>query len=368
MPVLIVLIVIGLLLWAQKVVYHHFWSKKLTAQVKIRDSYMFEGNETEITEVMTNDKFLPLPWVHLKFQILRNGKTAEIFRSDVFNILFHQQITRKSKLELKRRGVYQINKLDLLSYDMFITKKFVKVMDNEAQITVYPATVEKEVFDVPYEKIMGNMATKRYTIEDPFLFKGIRDYQEHDSFKDINFMASAKAGKWLVNTHEFTLDQTVRLILLTDNATNYYDENLYESGLRLAAAMLSRFERDGVPCSFMCNGLDSLDKKELSIEAGCSENHIDTVLENMARLELDARGSRGSDIVDALQEKRQAEDYYVIIAPYYGKDLIEAYNNLHSYTTSCTWICPISGFGFEQLEQHIQDMDKTIEDFHFYKV
>ncbi|MBR6682901.1 MAG: DUF58 domain-containing protein [Firmicutes bacterium] len=368
MPVLIVLIVIGLLLWAQRVIYQHFWSKKLTAQVKIRDSYMFEGNETEITEIMTNDKILPLPWVHLKFQIFRNGKTAEIFRSDVFNILFHQQIIRKSKLELKRRGVYQISKLDLLSYDMFITKKFVKMMDNQAQITVYPATVEKEVFDVPYEKIMGNMATKRYTIEDPFLFKGIRDYQEHDSFKDINFMASAKAGKWLVNTHEFTLDQTVRLILLTDNATNYYDENLYESGLRLAAAMLSRFERDGVPCSFMCNGLDSLDKKELVIEAGCSENHIDTVLENMARLELDARGSRGSDIVDALQEKRQAEDYYVIIAPYYGKDLVEAYNNLHSYTTSCTWICPISAFGFDQLEQYIQDMDKTIEDFHFYKV
>ena len=368
MPVIIVLIIVGLMMWGQRVVYQKFWSKKLTAQVKIRDSYMFEGNTTELNEIMTNDKLLPLPWVHLKFQILRNGKTAEIFRSDVFNILFHQQIMRKSKIELKRRGVYQITKLDLLSYDMFITKKFVKMMDNQAQITVYPAIVEKETFDVPYEKIMGVLATKRYTMEDPFLFKGIRDYQEHDSFKDINFMASAKAGKWLVNTHEFTVDQTVHVIMLTDNGSNYYDENVYEMGLRLAAAMVSRFERDGIPCSFTCNGLDSLEKKELTVGAGCSENHIDTVLENMARLELDVTGTKGSEIIASLQEKRQAEDYYVIITPYYGDDLVNAYNELREYTTSCTWIAPIATIGFDQLEQRIQNMDKTIEDFHFYMV
>lgn len=368
MPVIVILIVIGLMLWVQKAVYQKYWSHKLTAQVEFRDSYMFEGSETEIKEVMTNDKLLPLPWVHLKFQIFRNGKTDNLFRSDIFNILFHQQITRKSRIELKRRGVYQINQLDLLSYDMFITKKFVKVEDNHTQITVYPATVEKETFDVPYEKIMGTLATRRYTLEDPFLFKGIRDYQEHDSFKNINFMASAKSGKWLVNTHEYTVDQTVRIILLTDNGSNYYDENVYESGLRLAAAMLSRFERDGVPCSFSCNGLDSLERKELEIAAGCSENHIDTVLESMARLELDAIGVSGVEILQNLQEKRQAEDYYVIIAPYYGDDMIEAYNGLRDYTTSCTWIAPIATIGFEQLEQRVQDMDKTIEDFHFYKV
>ena len=368
MPVIVILIVIALMLWGQKIIYQKFWSRKLTAQVRLRDSYMFEGNETEISEIMTNDKLLPLPWVHLKFQILRNGKSDNLFRSDIFNILFHQQIVRKSKILLTRRGVYQINHLDLLSYDMFITKKFVKVENNHAQITVYPATVEKESFDVPYEKIMGTLATKRYTLEDPFLFKGIRDYQEHDSFKDINFMASAKSGKWLVNTHEYTVDQTVHILLLTDNGSNYYDENIYEAGLRLAAAMLSRFERDGVPCSFTCNGLDSLERKEVSIGSGCSENHIDTVLESMARLELDVTGTAGREIIETLQEKRQAEDYYVIISAYYGDDFINAYNELRDFTTSCTWITPIRTIGFEQLEQRVQDMDKTIEDFHFYKV
>lgn len=368
MTVLVILIVVALMLWAQKAVYKKYWGKKLTAEVRIKDQYMFEGNETELSEILTNNKVLPLPWVHLKFQIMRNGKTDNHFRSDIFNILFHQQITRKSKITLNRRGVYQINKLDILSYDMFITTKFVKIMDNYAQITVYPKSAERETFDVPYEKVMGTVATKRYTLEDPFLFKGIRDYQPQDSFKSINFKASAKGGKWLVNTHEYTVDQTVHILLLTDKSTNYYEEDVYEAALRLVAAMVSRFERDGVPTSFYSNGVDSLDEQEPSAAAGCSENHIDSVLEILARLDMTQTGTSGIDILSELQEKRQAEDYYVIISAYYGKDMIDTYRELREYTSSCMWIAPVSEIGLLDMDVSIQELEKTVEDFYFYKV
>lgn len=368
MAILIILIVVGLTLWLQKAIYRKYWGKKLTAQVKIRDQYMFEGNETELSEVLTNNKMLPLPWVHLKFQIFRNGKTDNLFRSDIFNILFHQQITRKSKITFNRRGVYQISQLDLLSYDLFITAKFVKQLKNHAEITVYPVSVEKETFDVPYEKMMGLLATKRYTMEDPFLFKGIRDYQPQDSFKSINFKASAKGGKWLVNTHEYTVDQTVHILLLTDKNTNYYEEDVYEAALRLAAAMVSRFERDGVPTSFYSNGIDSLDHQEPSLGAGCSESHIDSVLEILARLDMSVTGRSGVEIIEELQEKRQAEDYYVIISPYYGKDMLQSYQELREYTSSCIWLTPISEAGLLEMDSNIQNLENAVEDFYFYKV
>ncbi len=368
MAVLIILIVVGLMLWIQKKVYQKYWNKRLTAEVKLRDQYMFEGEETELIEVMTNNKLLPLPWVQLKFQITRNGKTDNLFKSDIFNILFHQQITRKSKLQLKRRGVYQIHKLDLLSYDMFITSKFVKMVDNYAQITVYPVSMAKETFDVPYEKMIGTMATKRYTVEDPFLFKGIRDYQPYDSFKSINFKASARGGKWLVNTHEYTVDQTVHVLLLTDKSTNYYEEPVYEAGLRLAAAMISRLERDGVPASFYSNGLDSIEKQEPQVGAGCSENHIDSVLETLARLDMTVTETEGPQVLENLQEKRQAEDYYVIISACYSKEMVQKYNELRAYTDACMWLAPISEVGFLDMELRIQNLEKDVKDFYFYKV
>lgn len=368
MAIVVILVTVALTLWLQKAIYRKFWANKLTAQVKIRDEYMFEGNETELTEVLTNNKILPLPWVHLKFQIFRNGKTDNLFRSDIFNILFHQQITRKSKIRFNKRGVYQIKQLDLLSYDLFITVKFVKQLKNHAQITVYPSTVEKETYDVPYEKMMGLLATKRYTMEDPFLFKGIRDYQPQDSFKSINFKASAKGGKWLVNTHEYTVDQTVHVMLFTDQNGNYYEEDVYEAGLRLAAAMVSRFERDGVPTSFYSNGLDSIDQQEPSLGAGCSESHIDSVLELLARLDMSVTSRKASEILAELQEKRQAEDFYVIISPYYGKDMQASYRELREYTDSCIWLAPISEVDLLDMDSNVQNLENTIEDFYFYRV
>ena len=368
MPVIIIFIIVVLLLALQKQVYKKFWSKGLSAQVKIRDQFLVEGHETELTEILTNDKLPPMPWVHLKFQVFRNGKTDNLFSSDVFNILFRQQITRTSKITLERRGVYQIKHLDLLSYDLFITSKFVKVYDNYAEVTVYPALVEKEIFDVPYEKMMGTMATKRYTMEDPYLFKGIRDYQPQDSFKSINFKASARSGKLLVNTHEYTVDQTVHVLLLTDKSSNFYDEGIYEAGLRLAGALISRLERDGIAASFYSNGLDSIDRQEPELGAGCSENHIASVLEVLARLDLNATGTSGCEVVYQLQEKRRAEDYYVMICPYRNEDMIQAYDELRQYTDACQWIAPVSAVGYSEMSERERALENEIEDFYFYKV
>ena len=368
MPVLIILIVVGLLLGVQGVIYRKYWGHKLTAQVDFQDHFMLEGNETVITEVMTNDKMLPLPWVHLKFQIKRNGKSVNIFRSDVFNILFHQRITRTSSIRLEHRGIYQINKLDLLSYDLFITKKFVKAEDNTAEILIYPKGMEQDEIIVPYEKIMGDVATKRYTMEDPFLFKGIREYGPQDNFKSINFKASAKAGKWLVNTHEYTLDQTVRVLLLTDRGTDYFVENVYEAGLRLAVGLISQLERDGIPASLYSNGLDSLDHQEVNLQAGCSESHIESVLAALARIDLTITGMAGDEVIRSLLEKYEPEDYYVIICPDYSNRMLSAYEELREYTTSCVYLAPISKLGANEDDEVIREIEKRVEGFFFHQV
>ena len=368
MPILIILLLVGLTLLLQRTVYRKNWDKGLSAKVGFSDYYLFEGSTTTLSEVMSNAKLLPLPWVHLKFQILRNGKSDNLFRSDIFNILFNQQITRKSEIKLDRRGVYQIPKLDLLSYDLFITSKFVKKVDNQATLTVFPLSLADTEISVPYEKLMGEIATKRYTMEDPFLFKGIRPYQPEDSFRDINFNASARAGEWLVNTHEYTLDQKVRVILLTDKSTNYYDEACYEQGLRYAAALIARLGQDGIPAGFYSNGLDSLDHKEPSLEAGTSQNHTDAVLELLARLDLTETGTEGIRVLEDIRENREADEYYVIISPDRGRAMLEAYQDLRSYTSACQMIVPVRTMDFFALPEDEQKREETIENYYYYKI
>ena len=98
MPILIILIIVGLTLFLQRVIYRKNWDKGLDAKVSFSDYYLFEGSTTNLIEVMSNAKILPLPWVHLKFQILRNGKSDNLFRSDIFNICSHPPCGNGAKL------------------------------------------------------------------------------------------------------------------------------------------------------------------------------------------------------------------------------------------------------------------------------
>ncbi len=49
--------------------------------------------------------------------------------------------------------------------------------------------------------MMGDIATKRFLMEDPYMFKGIREYQPHDSFKSINFKAYAAKRGFFAGQH-----------------------------------------------------------------------------------------------------------------------------------------------------------------------
>ena len=368
MPIVYILIVIVAVLVIQRLLYTKFWDKGLKASVSFQDAYMIEEQETELTEVLSNSKWLPLPWVQLKFEILRNGATDNIFRADLFNILFHQRITRKSKIRLNKRGIYEIRSLDLLSYDMFITRKLYTDIKETAKITVYPLVIEEEPVKIPYEKLMGSIATRRYTLEDPFLFKGIRDYQEGDRFKDINFAATAKAGHLLTNTHEYTLDQKVKVVLLTDKPSTYFDENEYEMGLRTAARLVFSLEKEGIPVSFLSNGLDSLDDTEAAVEAGCSQNHIDTVFEALARLDINKTGMPGERILADLADTPDVNEHIVVISPCRVDKLLNGFQYLRDVTGTSLYLSPAVKRSFIDMSEREKTLEDTLEGFYFLKI
>lgn len=369
MPIIIILIVVGLAVFVQRVLYEKRWFKHLDAEVAFEEKYLTEGSETTLDVTLQNAKLLPLPWVQLKFQLNRNNQVKDaIFESDIFNILFYQKILRKRKVLLKKRGLYEIKALDLLSHDLFISNKFVHALPNRAALTVYPRPLERDLLQVPYEKLMGIVATRRYTLEDPYLFKGIRDYQDSDSFKNINFKASARAGKWLVNTHEYTLDQKVRILLLADKPSSYFDENAYEGGLRYAAGLILALEEDGIPAGLYTNAVDSFDRQVQELEAGCSEHHTNAALELLARLDLLEIKESGAGILEELAQSYEADDFYVIICPCRTREMLDAYERLLSFTEACMFISPISSreYGYEISEG--KDLEKELSQFYYYKI
>ncbi len=362
MRILILLVVLALFYLIVRLIYIKHWDKNLKAEIHLgRDRYIFEGEEIHVEEVLTNNKILPLPWIYVKYQLSGNNH-PRIYRSDMYSILFHQRIRRKHKHILTERGVYTVSSMDLISYDLFLSKKLAKTEKNSpGQITVFPRLLPEAEWPVSYEQMQGDIITKRFFLEDPYLLKGIREYQSHDSFRDINFKASARVGKWMVNVHEYTVSQKVCILLGMDKAARYYNINEYESVLRLAGSIADVFESQGVPVELYSNGTDALRGDTIHVEAGCGAEHINAVLEALARLEIEKeKGTIASALREAVAAGEQGDTLYILMTPCYSKEIIEAYKQLTEVQESCYWILPIVQSQLNEEESPFQKMEEEI--------
>ena len=367
MPILIIFAVAGLLYLLQDQIYRRFWSRHLHADVEFTDHFIHEGESTELIETLSNGKILPLPWVYVKFKIHCNGK-VEHYRSDLFSIRFYQKIRRRIPFQFEKRGVYTIRGIDLISNNLFITSKFVKVIEDGATMVVYPRLISTEEFQIPFQKMMGDIITRRFMIEDPFMFKGIREYQPYDSFKTINFKASARAGEWLVNVNDYTVSQKVTVLLNMDRANQHYDMRLYENSIRLAASMANAYEQEGIPVALRSNGRDVLSGGVVSVEDGCGAGHIHTVFESLARMEVSLDVEDFSPVIRAAAEDVSQDSMYLLISPFFGKACIDAFLRLKEVHASALWILPVTPADMMNPEFRGTQLAQKVPDLYLWKV
>lgn len=367
MPIIIIFAVAGLIYLLQDRVYRHFWSKNLHADVEFTDQFIHEGEETQLTETLSNGKILPLPWVYVKFQINRNGK-VEHYRSDLFSVRFYQKIRRKIPFQLEKRGVYTIRGIDLISNNLFITSKFVMTVQDSATMVVYPRLVPTEEFMIPFQKMMGDIITRRFMIEDPFMFKGIREYQPYDSFKSINFKASARAGEWLVNVNDYTVSQKITILLNMERANQYYDPRLYENSIRMAASMANAYEQEGIPVALKSNGKDVLSGGEIMVEDGCGAGHIHTLFENLARMEISMEADDFSPAILEAAADSDPDSMYILISPFFGERCVEAFGRLQAARPSTMWILPVVPTDLVNEEFKGTQLADTLPNVYLWKV
>ena len=343
MPLLILLAATGLLFLLQRKIYEKYWARGLDVKVDLgRDRYIFEGDSIHMEEELSNNKLLPLPWVYVKYQLSGNGK-PKIYASDMFSILFRQRIRRKKSYTLEERGVYTLGSVDLISHDLFLTRTFSKIKtDMPGSVTVYPRLLAEQEWPVSSEQLTGEVIARRFYLEDPYIFKGIREYQTSDSFRRINFRASAKVGQWMVNVHETTISQRVTLLLGMDKGSEFYDPVLYEHALRIAGTLAAQYENAGIPVELISNGTDALLKKSTRVEAGCGAGHVYEVLEALARMNLEKEEGSITAELEKQAAAVNADSLSILITPCWKRGVREAYQSLCERQGACFWFMPVT--------------------------
>jgi len=339
-------------------IYIKFWLKGLSAEIGFATEYATPGDIVNLLEVVTNEKWMPLHFINVKFQLDRNLRfdnmdsnsvvSDKSYKNDVFSLMFYQKITRTIPLVCKKRGFYTIEKIELLSMGLFLNDILSVTIPISSELVVYPAFVNTEAVEVPFRKIMGSIITNKHIYEDPFEFKGIRDYQDYDSMDKINWKATAKTSEFKVNCYDFTASQEVCILLNLEYEGMIKYENLLEESISIAASLMQMLIENGVSTSIICNGKDILTDENILLNCGNGFDHINSINLGLARIDLKKLADDFTELLSNNSSKISNDALYILISSCKNNNIQDKFNNMCADSKGSIWIVPHNnGFDYE---------------------
>ena len=326
-------------------IYAKNWKKGLSAEICFLYETAVEGDENAILLTVTNRKFLPLPMLGISFythkNILPNGgentsRSDKNYRADIFTLPPYRKITRRLPFVCSRRGFYTIEDIRATASDPLMALRLATDFQSYTSLLVYPKGVNVEKIGLPFSKIMGIVISERFSYEDPFEFRTIRQYQSFDSIKSINWKASAKTGELMVNAHNYTVEQEAAILLCLDCKTAIIDDDLREEAIQLASSIARLLTEQGVPISLYSNGLDMVTHEEIHAPRGLGKNHCMTVCEKLARADLSLECENFCHILVRIAKKTGSKAIPILISPPQGKDFLREFTA--NYPRHSVWL------------------------------
>lgn len=346
-----------LLLLGWNIYYRRHWYRQVDVTLDFDRTSVYAGEQVELTEVITNRKKLPLPVLEvgfhtrkeLVFQDTENTNVSDyIYKRDIFAVLGRQRITRKIPILCLKRGYYKVEEADITAFSLLYRKRYSQALTTNAVIYVYPAQVNVSETMTVCERMLGIMQCSRHLYEDPFTFRGIREYTTSDPMKTINWKASARTGGLMVNTFDSVMTQKVMLYLDVEDGGILKQEELVEESIALAASLIRKCMRQGMEAGLLTNAQYRSEQKTEEMEAICENSK--TYLTRIERMLALYRKEDGWKPYEDCLIQTKAEDAVMIFisknATLERQKMIENFLGKERYGI---WLCPV----YRGEQQHI---------------
>ena len=352
-----------LLILIQRSLYGKFWDKNLKAFVAFVQSGITEGEEGEIVEVIENRKYLPLTMLKVKFQTSRNLEfaddpgsktTDQYYRNDVFQIGGGERITRKLTFVGKKRGYYHIKNIDLVGSDLFLTSEMVKSMTTDCYLYVFPKAFDSEELRLSLQKINGEIIVKRHLLEDPFEYRGIREYQPFDDIRSVNWKATARTGALKVNQKNYTAMQTIRIFLNIEDNGVLKRETEVEASMQVVMGLAVFFLAQGIKVACYTNGRDTLTGEIVKVEGGAGVGQQEVLGKALARIDT---AKKPGSFVAMYEEKILHENGGMItlfVSPNCYDDFRELLAKCNMEGLEYTWFFPYGTYAEPEVPEMLQ--------------
>lgn len=344
-------IIAAVLFFTQQHIYKNLWSKHLNVSLSFTTPEIFEGDTGYLQEIITNRKRLPLPMLKVKFQTNRNlifedsknaKTTDQYYRNDVFQINGGEKITRTLSFVGGKRGYYQINSIDLVATDLFMATQMYSELKTRQDIYVYPKPFHSDAFKRSLQQINGEVLSKRHLLEDPFEYRGIREYQPYDDMKSVNWKATAKTDELKVNQKNYTALKVVRIFLNLEDTGILKKTDCVEASIQIGAGLAQFFLSQGMLVSCYCNGVDILNNQPLILKASAGTGQLKNLYRSLAKIDIEKPMVNFCDTFGETLLTEAGQIMTFIVSPNHYDDFVSLLEQYKSSGNDFVWFYPVA--------------------------
>lgn len=347
MEIVIIMITSFVLYFAEGILYEKLWKKGLDAEVEISPRSAFPEDKATLFITLSNRKLLPLPWLWLKLHIsstlhFENDKAVKdkfVYRNALFCIMGWQQIKRKLIFKCTKRGYYTLRSFEVVGSSILFNGKHMASYPTRCAITVYPALADLSQIAFAINRLDGTIASSGFINPDPFEFSGIREYVSSDSFRDINFRASAHTGTLMTNTHNPAIKGDLTIILCTKPMGKSFEEECFEHSISLGAALAERYLSKGFSVSLLSNNRDCASGCLTAVDSALGESQLTNIYEALARLSYN-----DYEDISTLTPCTASNSHAIFICPFSDDAVVDLYHNIKSKYASALWLYSVMEF------------------------
>ncbi|MBO4901922.1 MAG: DUF58 domain-containing protein [Lachnospiraceae bacterium] len=319
MKLIVAILIAAAVFWLIRLMYRKTWDEGLQVEVAFPDRVLREGDKGTLQEVITNDKFLPLPILQIKFAITRTFRfakdaggdvTDQYYRNEYFTLKSYERVTRTYPFTCTRRGLFTMKNMDLICKDLFMSEEMYASIEHKASLLVMPRRVHEREIPSDCLRLLGEIETDLKLQEDPFAFSMIREYQPYDSMHAVNWKVSARMDKLMVNTFRTTVQRELVIILDLNTHAQLQEDLIREELIRIAATLCAYFVGKKIPTGLLSNGCDILSHEPESVRAGADEAHVRTIEMTLGRIDTK---QPCPDILPILKERMRLKNHEEIL-------------------------------------------------------
>ena len=347
---LVLAVFIGIIIYAiQSRLYRKLWDYRLDVELNFNEEYVVAGGSGTLTESVTNSKKLPLPILHVKFSAPKSftfedaknsSVTDHYHRNDVYSVMGAQRIKRTFAFTAGSRGFYTISSMNIISKSLFLNGTYAKTDDCDTCVYVLPKKLDLKEGRELIATITGEIQARRSITEDPFLFRGMREYMSTDPVRSINWKASARQEYPIVNLYGYTAEHRVKLMLNVEPNVMVKSRSMYELCVSIASTMIEKLTDAGIPVELISNGTDVITGDTGYVDWGASKEHGLTCDRYLSRLSGSAGAGYFINLLEEELKKTDSSTTYVVISSYMKEDMISVLDAMQQRGADLYMIAP----------------------------